>query len=124
MTSNVKVFLPDAEKPFFTASLTDSSLPGIPLPPSIVAHFTSLVQPPILSGLPEDIQVASDDEWLSVSTHYNGRWQLAYIRPSATDCAKYGDGLHFPQIAPFWIGARFTGTVIVPEGTQLRKKVD
>ncbi|KAI9465172.1 hypothetical protein BJY52DRAFT_1114105 [Lactarius psammicola] len=123
MTSKFEVFLPDAERPFFTASLTDSRLPAIPISPRIVTPFMGLVQPPLLSGLPEDVQIATDDEWLSIDPLYNGRWQLAYLRPSEGGHASYGDGLHFPEIKSFWIGARFTGTILVPEGAQLRTKV-
>ena len=124
MTSNFEVFLPDAERPFFTASLTDSRLPAIPISPRIVRPLTSLVQPPLLSGRPEDIQIATDDEWLSIAPLYDGRWQLAYIRPSEEGHASYGDGLHFPQIKSFWIGAKFTGTVLFPDGVQLRTKAE
>lgn len=124
MTSNFKVFLPDVEKPFFTASLTDSYLPAIPIFPRVISPFVGLVQPPLLSGLPKDIQIATNDEWLSIAPHYEGRWKLAYIRPSEAGNPSYGDGLHFPQIKPLWIGAKFTGTIIFPDGAQLRTKVD
>jgi hypothetical protein len=124
MTSNIEVFLPDAEKPFFTASLTDSRLPAIPISPRVVRPLTGLVQPPLLAGRPEDIQVATDDEWLSIAPLYDGRWKLAYIRPSEAGHASYGDGLHFPQIKTFWIGAKFTGTVLFPDGAQLTTKAE
>ena len=121
-TSNFEVFLPDAEMPFFTASLTDSRLPAIPISPRIVKPFTSLVQPPLLSGLPEDLQIATNDEWLSVGSLHDGWWQLAYIRSSEGGHASYGDGLHFPEFKSFWTGAKFTGTVLVHDGAQLRTK--
>ncbi|KAI9465173.1 hypothetical protein BJY52DRAFT_668266 [Lactarius psammicola] len=122
-TSDFEVFLPDADKPFFTASLTDSRLPAIPISPRIVTPFLGLVQPPLLSGLPEDVQTATSDEWLSIDPVYDGRWKLAYIRPSEGGHASYGDGLQFPEIKSFWIGVKFTGTIHFPDGAQLRTKV-
>ncbi|KAF8271041.1 hypothetical protein EI94DRAFT_1569136 [Lactarius quietus] len=125
VTSNVEIFLPDAERPFFTASLTDSRLPAIPLYPSLIKPFTGLVQPPLLPGHPEDIEIGTDDEWLSIAPSYNGRWQLAYIRPSEDGLASYGDGLHFPQFESFfWIGAKFTGTIIFPDSVQVKTKTE
>ena len=123
-TSRFEVSLPDAEKPFFTASLTDSRLPAIPIPSRLVSSLMTIVQPPLLSGQPEDIQIATDDEWLSTSPVYDGRWKIAYIYPSEGGHASYGDGLHFPQTKPFWIGTKFTGTVLFPDGARLRAKAD
>jgi len=80
------------------------------------------VQPPLLSGLLEDLQVATNDEWLSIDPLYDGWWRLAYIRPSEGGHTSYGDGLHFPQFKSFWIGAKFMGTLLFPEGAQLRTK--
>ncbi|KAH9047329.1 hypothetical protein EDB84DRAFT_1619218 [Lactarius hengduanensis] len=111
-TSSIEVSLLDAEKPFFTASLTDSCLPAIPISPCLTTPFMALVQPPLVSGLPEDL---TNDEWLSMAPRYNGRWKLAYIRPSEDGHASYGDGVQFPQFKSFWIGAKFTGTLIFPE---------
>ncbi|KAH9067739.1 hypothetical protein EDB87DRAFT_1553023 [Lactarius vividus] len=119
-TSNFEVSLPDVEEPFFTASLTDSRLPAIPISPRIVRAFTGLVQPPLLSGLPRDTQIATNNEWLSIAPLHDGRWQLAYISPSEGGHANYGDGLHFPQFKSFWIGAKFTGTLLFPDSVQLR----
>lgn len=119
MTSNVEVSLPDAEKPFFTASLTDSRLPAIPLPFGLVKPFTGIVLPPLLPGIPEDVQIGTDDKWLSIAPHYDGRCQLVYIRPSEAGLASYGDGLHFPQFQSFWLAGKFTGTITFPSSVQL-----
>jgi hypothetical protein len=124
MTSNVEVSLPDAERPFFTASLTNSRLPAIPLPFSLVKPFTGLVLPPLLPGRPEDVQIGTDDEWLSIAPHYDGWCQLVYIRPSESGLATFGDGLHFPKFQSFWLGAKFTGTITFPGGVQLRTKTE
>ena len=119
-TSNFAVFLPDAEKPFFMASLTDSRLPAIPISSRLVIPFMSIVQPPLLPGRPEDELIAgTDDEWLSITPHYKGRWKLAYIRPVEAGLASYGDGLHFPKFQSLWIGTQFTGTIIFTDGVQL-----
>ena len=123
-TSNFEAFLPDAERPFFTASLTDSRLPAIPISPRVLRPFTGLVQPPLLPGRPEDTQIGTDEEWLSIAPLYNGRLKLAYIRPSESGLASYGDGLHFPQFQSLWIGAKFTGTITFSDGMQLRTKTE
>ncbi|KAH9042790.1 hypothetical protein EDB85DRAFT_1095808 [Lactarius pseudohatsudake] len=120
-TSSIEVSLLDAEKPFFTASLTDSCLPAIPISPRIITPFMGLVQPPLVSGLPEDL---TNDEWLSIAPRYDGRWKLAYIRPSEDGRASYGDGVQFPQFESFWIGVKFTGTLIFPESAQLGTKAE
>jgi hypothetical protein len=121
-TSNFAVYLPDAEKPFFMASLTDSRLPAIPISSRLIMPFVGIVQPPLLSGRPEDVQIGTDDEWLSITPHYNGRWKLAYIRPVEAGLANYGDGLHFPKFQSLWIGAKFTGTIMLTDAVQLGTK--
>ena len=79
-----------------------------------------MVQPPLLaSDPPDDIQIKSNEEWLSITPTYHGRWSVAYIRPAEAELQRYGDGLHFPQIKPFWIGARFTGSIHYPSGLKL-----
>ncbi|KAH9047330.1 hypothetical protein EDB84DRAFT_510869 [Lactarius hengduanensis] len=120
-TSSIEVSLLDAEKPFFTASLTDSCLPAIPISPRIITPFMGLVQPPLVSRLPEDL---TNDEWLSIAPRYDGRWKLAYICPSEDGHASYGDGVQFPQFESFWVGVKFTGTLIFPEGARLRTKAE
>ncbi|KAH8996824.1 hypothetical protein EDB92DRAFT_1814169 [Lactarius akahatsu] len=120
-TSSIEVSLLDAEKPFLTASLTDSLLPAIPILPRIITPFVSIVQPPLVSGLPEDL---TNDEWLSIAPRYDGWWKLACIRPSEGGHASYGDGVHFPQFKSFWVGVKFMGTLIVPESAQLRTMVE
>lgn len=120
----MKVSLPDAEVPFFTATITDSVIPGVPLPSFILNRYTHIVQPPILAASPEDIEIASDDDWVSISPIYSGRWHAAYIRPSEGGNELYGDGLHYPRIKLFWIGAKFTGTLHFPDGVKISSKVD
>ncbi|KAI9441519.1 hypothetical protein H4582DRAFT_2096889 [Lactarius indigo] len=119
-TSTFEVSLPDAKNPFFTASLTDSCLPAIPISPRIITPFMGLVQPPLISGLPEDL---TNDEWSTIAPCYDGRWKLAYIHPSEGGHASYSDGVQFPQFKSFWFGVKFTGALTFPESTQLRMKV-
>ncbi|KAF8483667.1 hypothetical protein DFH94DRAFT_690141 [Russula ochroleuca] len=123
-TSCVKVFLPDAEVPFFSASITDSSIPGVPIPSFVLNPFMRIVQPPLLASDPPDIEIATNDEWISIIPVYSGRWRLAYIRPSEGGDESYGDGLHYPRIKPFWIGAKFTGSIHFPDGVKVKSKVE
>ena len=123
-TLSVKVSLPDAEVPFFTATITDSVIPGIPLPSFILNPYMRIVQPPILASDPPDIEIASDDDWASILPTYSGPWRAAYIRPSEGGNELYGDGLHYPRVKLFWIGAKFTGTIQFPEGVKISSKVD
>jgi hypothetical protein len=81
-----------------------------------------LVQPPLLASNPPDIEIASDDDWVSISPAYRGRWQLAYLQPSEGGNVLYGDGLHYPRIKPFWIGAKFTGSIHFPIGVKVNSK--
>jgi len=118
------VSLPDAEVPFFTATITDSVIPGIPLPSFLLKPYSRIVQPPILASNPPDIEIASDDDWVSILLTYRGRWCPAYIRPSEGGNELYGDGLHYPRIKPFWIGTKFTGSLLFPDGIKISSKVD
>jgi hypothetical protein len=118
-TFSVKVFLPDADVPFFTATITDSYIPGVPLPSFLLNPIMRIVQPPILASNPPDIEIASNDEWVSISPGYHGRWRIAYIKPSEGGNESYGDGLYYPQIKPFWIGAKFTGSIHFPGGVKV-----
>jgi hypothetical protein len=49
-TFNVKIFLPDADVPFFTASIAGSSIPGlipgVPFPPFLLDPFMHIVPDP------------------------------------------------------------------------------
>lgn len=123
-TSCVKAFLPDAEVPFFSASITDSYIPGLPLPSFILNPFMRIVQPPLLASDPPDIEIATNDEWISITPVYSGRWHLAYIRPSEGGDESYGDGLYYPRIKPFWIGTKFTGSIHFPDGVKVKSKVE
>lgn len=123
-TFTVKVSLPDAQVPFFTATVTDSVIPAIPLPSFLLSRYVRIVQPPILASTPPDIEIASDDDWVSTSPVYRGRWGLAYIQPSEGGNESYGDGLHYPRINPNWIGAKFTGSLDFPDGVKISSKVD
>jgi hypothetical protein len=124
MTYSFKAFLPDEDQPFFTASITDSYLPGIPLPSCLLNSFVRLVQPPLLPGLPADIQIGSTDEWLSITPVYHGPWRLAYIEPAKDGHEKYGDGLQYPQVKFFRIGVKFTGSIVFPAGLTVTSKTD
>jgi hypothetical protein len=121
---SVKVSLPDAEVPFFTASITDSIIPGVPLPSFLLNRFVRVVQPPLLASNPPDIEIASDDDWVSILPTYSGPWRAAYIRPLEGGNESYGDGLHYPRIKPFWIGAKFTGVILFPSGVKISSKID
>ena len=116
--------LPDAKVPFFTATISDSVLPGLPLPSFLLNRYVRLVQPPILASTPPDIEIPSDDDWVSITPTYKGRWSAAYIRPSEGGNELYGDGLHYPRIKLFWIGAKFTGTLNFPGGIKVSSEVD
>ncbi|KAH9006283.1 hypothetical protein EDB86DRAFT_3239549 [Lactarius hatsudake] len=118
--TSIEVSLLDAEKPFFTA---DSCLPATPISPSIITPIMGLVQPPLLSGLPEGL-TNTNDEWLSIAPRYDGWWKLAYVRPSEVGHASYGDAIQFPQFKSFWIGVKFAGTLIFPESAQLGTKAE
>lgn len=83
-----------------------------------------IVQPPILASNPPDIEIASEDEWVSVLPAYNGRWRVAYIQPCEDGDKLYGDGLHYPRIKPLWIGAKFTGFIHFPDGVKVSSKVE
>ncbi|KAI9511454.1 hypothetical protein F5148DRAFT_1170605 [Russula earlei] len=123
-SSTIKVFLPDAEKPFFAATVTDSYIPGIPIPARLLNPLMRIVQPPLLAGSPQDIQIETTDDWVSITPAYHGSWRIAYIRQAEPDLELYGDGLQFPRIKPFWIGAKFTGTIHFPEGVKVKKKTE
>ena len=114
--------LPDAKEPFFSASVTESSIPGVPIPSFILNPFVRIVQPPILTSTPPDLLVASNDEWVSLTPDYRGRWRPAYIQPSKGGDKLYGNGLHYPQIEPFWIGARFSGDIHLDAGVKYTGK--
>ncbi|KAI0295297.1 hypothetical protein BC826DRAFT_1009326 [Russula brevipes] len=118
-TSTFKAFLPGEENPFFAASITDSYIPAVPIPSFLLNPFMRIVQPPLLAGEPEDLQVGTDDEWISITPAYRGRWRAAYIQPVEAGREEYGDGLSFPRIKPFWIGLKFTGTVDFPDGVKV-----
>ena len=110
--------LPDAKEPFFSASVTESYIPSVPIPAFILNTFNHIVQPPLLASNPPDVLIASDDEWVSMTPQYRGRWRLAYIQPSDGGNASYGDGLHYPQIEPFWIGGKFSGDIHLDAGVR------
>ncbi|KAH9961623.1 hypothetical protein BJV74DRAFT_787440 [Russula compacta] len=99
-TSTFKVFLPDADTPFFAASVTDSRIPSVPVLSFLLNPIMRMVQPPLLAGDPPDTYIKSNEEWLSITPTYHGRWSVAYIRPAEAELQRYGDGLHFPQIKP------------------------
>ena len=110
--------LPDAKEPFFSASITESYIPSVPIPSFILNPFVRIVQPPILASIPSDILIASNDEWVSLTPDYRGRWRVAYIQPSEGGNELYGDGSHYPQIEPFWIGAKFSGNIHLDAGVK------
>lgn len=119
------MFRPDAEVPFFSASITDSAIPAVPLPAFLLNPFMRIVQPPLLASDPSDIEVASPkDEWVSVTPAYSGRWRLAYIHPSEGGSELYGDGLNYPRTKVFWIGAKFTGGIHLSGGVKFSGKDD
>jgi hypothetical protein len=116
-TSTFKAFLPDEEKPFFAASITDSYLPGVPVPAFLLNPFMRIVQPPLVGTDADE----STDDWVAITPNYRGRWRVAYIQPAEAGLEMYGDGLHYPQIKPSWIGAKFTGTIYFPIGEKFNK---
>ncbi len=83
-----------------------------------------IVQPPLIANVPLDIEIASNNEWISVTPEYMGRWRVAYIEPSEGGNELYGDGLHYPQIKPFWIGVKFTGDIRLSHGVKYIDKAE
>ncbi|KAI0262232.1 hypothetical protein BC834DRAFT_959000 [Gloeopeniophorella convolvens] len=116
-SSSVRVFLPDAEKPFFTASVSESALPGLPVPSFLLNSIARLVQPPLLVSEPKDTAIGTFGKWLSITPSYRGRWRLAYIQQAEDGNEGYGDGINYPRIKPRWIGGRFDGIVHFPFAT-------
>jgi hypothetical protein len=112
------VFLPDEERPFFAASVTDSYLPGVPLPAFLLNPFMRIVQPPLVETNTDE----STDDWVSTLPIYRGSWRVAYIKPAEAGLEMYGDGSNYPQIKPYWIGAKFTGTISFPIGDKINGK--
>ena len=110
------MFLPDAKVPFFSASVTESYIPSVPIPSFVLNTFNHIVQPPILN--PSDLLIGSSDEWISMTPQYRGRWRLAYIQPSDGGNALYGDGVHYPQFEPYWIGGTFSGHISLDAGVR------
>jgi len=121
-TLSVKVSLPDAKVPFFSASVTESSIPSFPIPSFILNPFMRIVQPPLTASNPPDLLVASRDEWITVTPEYRGRWRVAYIQPLEGGDKLYGDGVHYPQVQPFWIGAKFSGDIHLDAGAWFTRK--
>ncbi|KAI0001047.1 hypothetical protein BJV77DRAFT_972290 [Russula vinacea] len=91
---------------------------------SCVKAFLPDAEPPLLASDPPDIEIATNDEWISITPVYSGRWHLAYIRPSEGGDESYGDGLYYPRIKPFWIGTKFTGSIHFPDGVKVKSKVE
>jgi hypothetical protein len=112
--------------PFFTAVLTASALPAVPLPS--LPLFT-LVQPPLLPGrYPADQDgaacVGTDgaNPWLAIAPRYKGRWALSWIEPGLggepAGLEEYGDGIGFPRLPGMWrVGAQFEGEIAFPTST-------
>jgi hypothetical protein len=114
----------DSKKPFFAATLQVSCLPKVPLPK--LAPL-GLEQPPLArSRYPpgvEEAVIATDDPaneyknpWLLCYPSWIGSWGLSYISKLAALSVEdglewYGDGVSFPQVK-FWpVGAYFEGIV-------------
>ncbi len=81
-----------------------------------------IMQPPLLASSFPDMEITSNDEWVSVTPVYKGRWRIAYIQPYEGGNELYGDGFHYPQIKPFWIGAKFTGDIHLAGGVKYAGK--
>ena len=126
-TSTVKIYHPSdvpgplsSETPFFSAIVTDSRLPSIPvnISLSIFNSATRLVQPPLLPGLyPEDSLLAAavigtdggeggrDNEWLQIVPVYKGWVKPAHIVGALGEEQSgrktiVGNGVGFPQYTP------------------------
>ena len=147
-TSTVKIYHPSdipgplsSETPFFSAVVTDSRLPSIPVNTSlsIFNSATRLVQPPILPGLyPKDSPLAAaaigtdggeggrDNGWLQTVPVYKGWAKPAYIagalgEPRSGGKTVVGDGVGFPQYTPWRIGGCFEGSIDFPASTEVGK---
>ncbi|KAI0318566.1 hypothetical protein OF83DRAFT_932479 [Amylostereum chailletii] len=131
----VRVFHPEgcpaplsSDKPFFSAFLTDSRLPALPVHPALVRPFVRFIQPPLLRGkYPEsepspvigtdDSENGRENPWLDFSPDYRGHWGLAYAEKLPEDkggLGSYGDGVGAPDVQLWSLGAVFEGELIFP----------
>jgi len=122
--------------PFFTAVLTDSCLPGVPVNTSyLFKNLAALVQPPLLplrhpasSPTPSLTKSITADEpfpeprWVKVVPVYKGSAGAAYIKalsPEEGGSAYFGDGVGFPRSKIWKLGIKFEGTIEFPVAVEV-----
>jgi hypothetical protein len=114
----------DSEKPFFAATLQGSCLPNVPLPTlaPLVLEQPPLARPRYPPGVEEAVIATDDPEngsqnpWLLCYPSWSGSWGLSYISKLAALSVEdhlewYGDGISFPQVKFWSVGAYFEGIV-------------
>ncbi len=113
-------------RPFFSASLQPSRLPGLPVNTGLsIFPGIPLPQPPLhaceayTDGELADVQVGTESNiFRSTSPTFKGSFGLAYAKPllggpSKTKLAAYGDGVSFPMAENTWsIGVRFRRVIV------------
>ncbi|KAJ5724014.1 hypothetical protein N7488_002049 [Penicillium malachiteum] len=107
----------DPTVPFFTARLKSSTI-KLPLPKLAAIP---VVQPPLaksISPLIEDTVIATDDPengrenpWLSTKPSFKGSWGLAYADKLEDGSKWHGDGIGFPKLKLWSVGAYFEGNI-------------
>lgn len=94
----------DASKPFFSAVVSTSSIPAIPIPRFT---FPPLIQPPLALHPTE-----ASYPWISVRPKYKGKWGLAWggeDKDEGSAGPTFGDGISFPAMSLYTMGVYFEG---------------
>ncbi|KZV73147.1 hypothetical protein PENSPDRAFT_575034 [Peniophora sp. CONT] len=100
-----------SDTPFFSAVITSSSLPAIPIPRFT---FPPLIQPPLALHPGE-----KNYPWVSVRPKYKGKWGLAWGGADTDEGSAgptFGDGISFPAMSIFSAGVYFEGELAFGPG--------
>jgi hypothetical protein len=110
---------PDDAPPFFSAVMTHSWIPAIPMTTSLMPLHLPLVQPPLPeSDSPDEDKsiVVGTETWKSVMPTFVGKLKIVWYAPGSTakpgntegdggiPVGEYSDGVGFPKITPRSIG--------------------
>ena len=94
----------DRFKPFFSAVITSSRIPAIPIPRFT---FPPLIQPPLALHPGEEKY-----PWISVRPKYKGNWGLTWGSADTDEGSTgptFGDGISFPAMSLYSAGVYFEG---------------
>ena len=94
----------DRSKPFFSAVITSSRIPAIPIPRFT---FPPLIQPPLALHPGEEKY-----PWISVRPKYKGNWGLTGGSADTDEGSPgptFGDGISFPAMSLYSAGVYFEG---------------